>query len=488
MSKHVSLIDTYLKTDHSEFKRRAENQAESIMDSRSDFSPESHGIGIEREYYLADEELNLVGRSNRLCDIANCQSELGLHNVELASSPCSNFSKIGLFIDNLRQKYEDLAEAVDDGTVIRDGCVGLSPTNQSMTQYFSDGDYSNGHKIPRNMTDKPYYVILNHDLSQDSEKSLTHPRISYKRDGLMTLSLTTSIQPHIQVPDLNQLPDYFSASIRLCGPLTALSANSPYLPSDMYDSEPSTDPFIHENRITTQRDLFNNRGRKGMRLPKDIESFEELVNRIASHDLYMPLLSEDAPEVDWSEDSYEFNHQQRTTWWWVNPRIGNCATGSSDKAVRIELRPFSNQPTFKDNISLLLLSVGAVTGMVKTNHPALNLDWQSAYRNFREAEKQGSDASISWINSRGRDETDIGRIIEDIVEVAKTGLKEMGVPSSVTNRYLRLMSKRTESPSKWKCNRYDTHLAENDYESALNKTFREYVELSKSNQPFCEWS
>lgn len=487
MSERVDLIDKYLQTNHSEFRRRVEEQAQSIIDSKSEFSPDSYGIGLEREYYLTDKTLRLKRRDSEFCDRANCQYELGLHNVEFASRPCCDFSDIHEFIADLRRNYDHLANTVDDGFIVRDGCIGLSPSGETMTEYLSDGSYLNGCKIPSNMTDSPYYLMLEHDISQDSDKTLSHPNLSYERDGTMTVSLTTSIQPHVQVPRLEQLPDYFSACIRLCGPLTALSANSPYVPHDMYSSEPSTDPFTHENRITIQRDIFNNRGRRGVRLPKDVECFKDLIDRIASHELYMPILSEEAPEADWSGDSYEFNHQQRTTWWWVNPRIGDCADGDSDRAVRIELRPFSNQPTFKDNISLLLLSVGAVTGIAETNHPVLELSWENAYQNFMNAEKQGSDADLTWIDSNGETVTNTQKIIEDIAEVADHGLGEMGVPQDTIDEYLHPMRERTESPSKWKCRRYGEYLSDNSYESALKKTFQDYVNQSSSEQPFCEW-
>lgn len=487
MSDNIELINTYLQTNRSEFRRRVKNQSESLVNSDHEFSPNEHGIGVEREYYLVGNDLRLEKRSDNLCERSNSQHELGLHNVEFASRPCSDFSEIESFINELQERYEKLQECTTNQIVVRDGGVAVSPEDQTMAEYFSDCYHVDGYKIPKNMTDDAYYCLLNHDLSQDEEKSLSHPLVSYERNGLMPVSLTASIQPHIQVPNLDVLPNYFSACIRVCAPILSISTNSPYLPADMYDEKPSTDPFSHENRITMQRDLFNNRGRNGMRLPKDVESFEDLIDRIAGHDLYMPLLSEDAPDVDWAEDMYEFNHQQRTTWWWVNPRVGDCAGGSSDKAVRIELRPFSNQPTFKDNISVFLLSVGAVTGIVETQHPVLNMDWDSAYENFTEAEKKGSDADMTWVTKNGRTEGRTDLILEDLIEVARIGLNEMGVNDSVIDKYLRPVSERDKSPSKWKSERYDMYLSENNYKSALRETFKDYIRRSQSEEPFCDW-
>lgn len=488
MDQNTSLINASESTDRRKFMERVRSQADDIIAMSDDFSTGNYGFGLEREYYVVDEQLNLSRCNESMFDEQKCQRELGVHNLELACEPDSSILGNDGMIQCLRDNHKLVEENLSDKRLAREGCISVSPQGRDMSDYLSSCHTSNGYHIHENMVKNPYYLLLNHDLSTDSNKSLSNPKISYQRKGLMPVSLTTSIQPHVQIPRVEQTASYFSSALRVCGPVLSISTNSPYLPPSMYDEEPSPDPFTHENRVMIQNDLLNNRGRKGSRFPKDVESFEEMVEKVSNHELFMPILSEDAPSVEWDEGFYEFNHQQRTTWWWVNPRFGRSVDDES-KSVRIELRPFPTQPTFKDNASLFALLVGAVVEIAESNHPVLDMEWELARSNFENALSDGPNADLCWIDRDGSRVTNNSDIIQDIMDCARLGLRRIESEDSDIESILEPMAERgVYSPSEWKSERYEEYLNEGyGFEDALSMTSQDYFDACDRGDVFCEW-
>jgi hypothetical protein len=202
----------------------------------------------------------------------------------------------------------------------------------------------------------------------------------------------------------------------------------------------------------------------------------------------MPLLSEDAPQVDWGGNSYEFNHQQRTCWWWVNPRVGSSANGDGN-AVRIELRPFPNQPTFQDNISLSCACAGAIVGMVEEEHPVIDLDWRTARDNLRQAERNGPNADLKWIDKNGERISENEQILQDVIQTARKGLVRLGMSEEEADRSLRHIEKRgIYSPSQWKADIYNQNLKDKQYEQALREVFLQYVNNMNRGKSFYRWT
>lgn len=475
-------------TDREEFKNRAERQAQEIIQNKQDYSPQTYAFGLEREYYLVDEANYLAQRDEDTCERAQCQYELGLHNVELACNPISDFSNLDNFRYRLRDEVDRIRDVVGNRLVVLDGCVSVSENGETIQEYMEYSEDYEGYDMPSNMTKDTYYALLDYDISNYGDAKIEHPNFTYDADGTMPISLTCSIQPHIQIPEVEKVPQYFAASIRACAPLLSVSTNSPYLPPSMYDEKPDKKPYSHSLRIQIQEQLLNQKDRNGMRIPKDIDSFEELVDKIASHSLYMPLLSEDAPQVDWAGNSYEFNHQQRTCWWWVNPRVGSSANGDGN-AVRIELRPFPNQPTFQDNISLFCACAGAIVGMVEEEHPVIDLDWRTARDNLRQAERNGPNADLKWIDKNGERISENEQILQDVIQTARKGLVRLGMSEEEADRSLRHIKKRgIYSPSQWKADIYNQNLKDKQYEQALREVFLQYVNNMYRGKSFYRWT
>lgn len=488
MGQKTRLISISQDTDRDLFNSRVKEQAEKILSNSDNFSPKSHGFGLEREYYVIDEDGNLTRCQNSLFEDFDIQRELGIHNFELACEPTSQILGDDDIIECLRDNIQQIQQEISEQHVVREGLLSVTPEDYHADDYLSECEEIDGYSVNQNMTQKPYYILLDYDLSDDKNKSLSNPNTSYRPDGLMPVSLTTSIQPHIQIPRIEDIEPYFSAALRICGPVLSISTNSPFLPPSMYDKTPDTDPYTHENRVVIQNDLLNDRDRTGARFPRDIESFEDMINRVSEHELFMPILSEDAPSVDWDEEYHEFNHQQRTTWWWVNPRIGDSIDDNSG-AVRMELRPFPNQPTFEDNISLFSLLVGSIVEIAECGHPVLDLEWNTARLNFENAVSDGPNADLFWIDKNGNRLNDNNEIIKDIIGCARRGLNRIESDTSGVDEVLKPMIERGQcSPSSWKVSRYETYLNNGyEYQKALEMTFEDYVEACHSGSPFYQW-
>lgn len=485
MEKSTDLIELSEKTNTNLFRERAMDQAYRIIQNKDQYNPECYGFGLEREYYTAKDS-SLVPCSKMVFDKEGVQKELGVHNVETACEPGTNISHT---INRLREKVRWIEDNLQDKTLVRDGGLVAYPKNQSIMEYLSSSTEIDGYEVPDNMFHKPYYVLLNHDISKNKNKSFTHPKISYKYSGLMPVCTTTSIQPHVQVPNISSVSEYFSAALRATGPILSIATNSPYLPPELYDTEPDYRPSVHENRVLIQNDLLNRRGRKGSRFPFDVDGFEDIVKRMSTHELFMPILSEDAPLVEWDKTQHEFNHQQRTTWWWVNPRLGSCVGGDS-MAVRLELRSLPTQPTFLDNISMFSLAVGSIVEMAETSHPVLDLDWKRAKQNFENAVYNGPEADLVWIDEEKEKILDNEKIIENLIDLGQKGLIRLGLDTDRADSLLDpVRQRKTETPSSWKAKRYKHYTQTENMSSddALRAMSKEYIEKSRSGNPFHTW-
>jgi len=429
--------------------------------------------------------------------------ELGVHNAEINTDPDA-FGATGLEVQTtsieMRIKKARDAAREDDRELVLDAMWTIPPEEGSVA-YLSDVEERDGVVFAENMRQDPRYVALDNEALRHAggEIDFEVPGFSGSFPTILFESLTSSIQPHLQIPDSESFPAYYNAAIRTLGPLLALTANSPLLPADMYEGVDDPHALVanthHELRIAAFEQSVNTTERPKVRVPEDIESAPEVVDRVVEDELFAPFLREwieDGGRDGLTDTYWEFDHKRGTYWRWLRCVIGgDPVDGAGDEhSLRIEYRPIPTQPTVKDTVAVQMLTAGLIRGVVAAEHPLAELPWQDAKTSFYNAAREGPDADLAWVTADGQRTTDHDEIYDELFDLARRGLASQEIPETRIDEFLNPIERRHAlgtTPSQWKLDRVRDRLDDHDLTEAIFETQREYYELSREHDTFAEW-
>jgi hypothetical protein len=319
------------------------------------------------------------------------------------------------------------------------------------------------------------------------------------------MALTSSLQPHLQVPRAADLPRYLAYATRTLGPVLALAVNSPFLPADLY-AEAGLDAGAvlggpHECRIPVFESTVNAGVDPGnVRVPRDVSSLDEAVERIVADPVYVPFLTPpDERGAAYDARVPEFTHKRSTHWRWVRPVLGGRTPrgddgpepGNDDGSVRVEYRPLPTQPSVRDTVGFQALVAGLLRGLDDADHPLRDLPWEAARDAFYAAADEGLDADLAWVTADGTHTDDSGAIFAEVFALARRGLRVHGLDDDAIDRYLGPIEARREAgetPSTWKRERVRERLdAGASVAEAVTGAHRDYLQCALTDRPFVEW-
>jgi hypothetical protein len=355
--------------------------------------------------------------------------------------------------------------------------------------------------VPENMRPDPRYLAIDADIREAAGGDLpfTVPGADTAFPSILFESLATSIQPHLQVPDAESFPDYYNAAIRTLGPVLALSANSPFLPPDLYtgvgDPETLVAETPHELRIEVFEQSVNHTPSPKVRVPSDIADARETADRVVADDLVAPFLREwleESERTGLEDDLWEFAHKRSTYWRWLRCVAGGQPVGGGDeRSLRIEYRPIPTQPTVRDVVGMQALTAGLVRGLVAADHPIADLPWTAAEESFYNAVSDGIRADLAWVTAGGERTRDPDLIFDEVFAHARRGLREAGLDEEAIEFYLEPIEARrytAMAPGDWKKQAVRERLADGaDLAGAITGMQREYIRLSRETGTFAEW-
>jgi hypothetical protein len=458
-------IKEVLSVDADEFRARAQADAEVVKAELRDGTFDNHQaiIGLEYEFYAvatgrwAEDERNECSlvRVRRLLELIGFEKELGLHNAEMSTSP-QPLNPHGL----RAQESEVLARleaalertAAEDMRLVSDALWTIPPTGMTARQYLADSVNDDGMRIATNMSDSVrYHAMANAELANETF-TLEAPHVELEAETVMPESLITSIQPHYQVPQAVDLPLHFNYALRVAGPLLALGVNSPFFPPDLYDDAPAEEIIADawdEHRIAVFESVLNAAGREKVAFPRDLETVEQAVDRIASDATIVPMPVSGGDRFDDSFAAFRTKHG--SYWRWVRP-VFEGATRSEANA-RVEFRPIPAQPTVRDTIAFQAAFAGLMESLPRQDHPVIDLDWETARDNFYAAVREGLDCGQRWITNAGDETTDPKTLYDDLLSHAAAGLELRGCSEAEAERHLAPLRRRVEAgrtPADWK--------------------------------------
>ncbi len=508
----VDRVQTALETDPAAFQRRVADEVELIKSELADgtFDNPQANLGLEYEFYAITESDDDGGRTppgqagrlarvpRRLLSMIGMEKELGLHNAEMRTSP-QPFNAHGLQAQQSEVKAR-LAAALGctrphGMRLISDGLWVIPPEGETAQEYLTSTATADNTTIAMNMSDSArYHAMANAEMPVGLH--LKAPHVTLDADTVMPESLITSIQPHYQVPQADDLPTYFNYALRIAGPLLALGANSPFFPPSLYDKGTTAAEALadgwDEHRIAVFETVLNDPSTpKGkVRFPGDLDSVYEAVERIANDPPLVPVVSDESARFD--DKFAHFRHKHGTYWRWIRPVFDGPSRSAAN--ARIEFRLLPGQPTVQDTIAMQAAFAGLMESLPRVEHPIADLDWHSARRNFYRAMHDGLDADLVWLTNDGIETTDDERLFDDLLAHARDGLRSAGVPEGAVERYLHPLRRRVDhgtNPAAWKRERARQAVADGaDLKEAIFTAQQAYFDRQRNTLlegTFAEW-
>ncbi len=436
---------------------------------------------------------------------AGATKELGVHNAELNTDPSpAGPEGFAAQADALAEDLASARAAARDagGDLVLDAMWTVPPA-AGAREYLSAHERVEEYVFATNMRADPRYRAIDNEVRRRAGGSLplSVPGVEETFPSIVFESLATSIQPHLQVPDVDSFPAYYNAGIRTMGPLLALATNSPFLPADCYEDVADPAALVadthHELRIAVFEQSVNHSPNPKVRVPADIEDATDVVDRVVADDRYAPFLREwlegEDPREDLADRVWEFDYKRSTYWRWLRCVVGGEAVpcASDERSLRIEYRPLPTQPTVRDVVGFQALTAGLLRGLVAADHPLPSLPWDAAEESFYAAATDGLDADLAWVTADGERTHDAEVIFDEVFTCARRGLAEFGLDDVAVAHYLDPIEARRDAgttPSDWKKARVREGLAAGEsLHAAIVGMQREYVRRARRTDSFAEW-
>jgi len=485
-------VQDVLSVDPDDYRGGAEADAEVVKDEIRSGTFDNHQsiVGLEYEFYAVtdgrwseggDGRYALARVPRRLLELIGFEKELGLHNAEMTTSPqpLSNYG-LGAQMDEVRARLSaaQTRARAEGMRLVSDAMWTIPPAGETAREYLRDHVAVDGIRMATNMSDAVRYHAMANGPRAPESFALSAPNVNLEAATVLPESLITSIQPHYQVKQAVDLPNYFNYALRIAGPLLALAANSPLFPPDLYDD--GVDPrdvlaeAWHEHRIAVFESVMNT-GHEKVRFPDDLESVEEAVDRVAGDEVTVPM--EVSPGDRFDDTFATLRHKHGTFWRWIRPVFGGATRSAAN--ARIEFRPIGAQPTVPDSLAFQAAFAGLLESLTKREHPVSTLDWSVARANFYRAMREGLESEQRWITNDGERTTDRDRVYEDLFAHARDGLVTAGCSEAEADAYLRPLSERVAAgatPAAWKLREVETRLDDGaDLADAVVATQRAYI-------------
>ena len=485
-----------LDVDAETFEAQARADAEVVKEGLRDGAFDNHQaiVGLEYEFYAvadgrwrADDEAYALSRvPRRLLELIGFEKELGLHNAEMTTSP-QPLSAYGLRAQESEVKAR-LAAALDcarsEGMrLVSDALWTIPPAGETARGYLSNSIEVDGVRLATNMSDAVRYHAMANGPNAPDSTAIEAPHVSFAAPTVMPESLITSIQPHYQVAHAADLPQYFAYALRVAGPLLALGANSPFFPPDLYDPDATPEAILadgwDESRISVFESVLNTEESEKVRFPRDVETVEEAVDRVARDPSVVPM---SVGRGDRYDDRFATLRRKHGTFWrWVRPVFDGPTR--SEANARIEFRPIAAQPTVRDSIAFQAAFAGLMESLPRRAHPVEALPWETAKENFYAAAREGLDADLTWVTNAGETTTNARELFDDLLAHAADGLESAGCSEEEAAYYVDPLRQRAETattPAAWKRSEVRQRLDDGDsFAEAVTGMQRTYVDRQK---------
>lgn len=444
-------------------------------------------IGAEQELCLIDKNAKPAPIAIELLEAIGNDSfttELAKFNLEANLKPLLFKDKC---LSEMEANIQDLLDVIREGIKKFDGDIVLSGVLPTIRK--SDLDISNLTPLPRY---RALCDAINKLRGEEYDLRIQGAdELLMRFDTPLLEACNTGFQVHLQVnPD--DFVNKYNLAQAITGPVLASAVNSPLLFGKRLWSETRIALF-HQSVDTRQvgdhlrdsspRVTFGNQWLKDSILEiyqEDIARYRVILSSDVDEDVEALMSEGKIPELR------ALQIHNGTVYRWNRPCYG---VSNGKPHLRIENRVFPSGPTVTDEIANAAFWLGLLNGM-DDEYPNIRkvLDFDDAKMNFFAASKLGLDTKFRWTNDSNYTAVDL--ICNELLPLAKQGLKNVGVDDGDITSYLDIIEERTtvgQTGSYWTIKSYNSLSKSVTREQALTATTNAMIKNQKKGEPAHKW-
>ncbi len=452
------------------------------------FETEVRRIGAEQEMFLVDHEYRpalMADEILELVDDSHFTSELGRFNLECNLDPItlgnSALRKLELQLNQLLEKARNAAREVDAEILL----TGILPTLEKSDLTLE------------NMTPRPRYFALNEAMNRlRGERYRLHIKgrheLNVTHDNVMLEACNASFQVHFQVKPESFARLYNIAQV-VAAPVVAAAVNSPLLFGRILWRE--TRIALFQQSVDTRSPAGHMRqlparvsfGRQWVEesvaeiFKEDISRFRVLLSTTVDEDPFELLSRGEAPKLS------ALCLHNGTIYRWNRPCYGISATGTAH--LRIENRVLPSGPSPIDEIANAALWFGLLNGVDHLFDDVTRvMDFDVTRENFVAACRHGLTAHLDWPEHQDISAQDL--LLEELLPLAREGLKGLEIDSSDIDRYLGVVEERVRSSktgAQWLVDSYSAMKSEGNRSESLSALVAASLNRQRTGKPIHTW-
>jgi CBS domain-containing protein/gamma-glutamylcysteine synthetase len=449
-------------------------------------------IGAEQEMILVDRKTFKLAPiamevMEAVSDYPWIETELARFNLEINLDP-------HVFAENCLRKMED--EVLTKTRIIRDVLhpmgadlilTGILPTIRKYDLEL------------HNLTPRDRYKVLMDAIHKQLLGSAFELRLSgidellVKHNSPLLEACNTSFQVHLQVRP-QEFVGMYNIAQALAAPVMAVAANSPLVFGRRLWHESRIALFQQALDVRTTHDHMRERSPRVsfgtqwldqsiMEIYKeDIARFRVLLSTNTEEDALQMIKKEQVPKLK------ALQVHNSTVYRWNRPCYGISDTGKPH--LRIENRILPAGPTVLDEVSNAALWLGAMVGMYqKEGVISGKMNWEDARDNFGKAARTGLDSKFIWLNDKNISATDL--LLEEIIPLAREGLKTQDINPEDIDRYLGVIEERTKkhtNGARWQIKAFSKLKKQTSDDEALSVLTCSIMQNQAREKPIHDWS
>jgi CBS domain-containing protein/gamma-glutamylcysteine synthetase len=349
-----------------------------------------------------------------------------------------------------------------------------------------------------NLTPKDRYYALMDSINRELKGNAYELRLSgidelmVRHDSPLLEACNTSFQVHLQVTP-NDFARYYNYALALCGPILAISANSPLvfgrrlwhenriaLFQQSIDTRTSHDHLREKSpRVSFGQNWANNSIMDIYR--EDIARFNVLMGFEVDEDSVEKVKNMEVPEL------HALRMHNSTVYRWNRPCYGISDNGKPH--LRIENRVIPSGPTILDEVANAAFWLGAMKG-IEDQYADIRkvMLYEDVSDNFYKSATQGIDSRFNWIGDTKISACDL--ILQEILPMARHGLAKMKVDQADIDTYMGVIEERAKIHSngaRWTLRAYTALKKISSTDEALTVLTNTMIEHQQKDLPVSQW-
>ena len=349
-----------------------------------------------------------------------------------------------------------------------------------------------------NLTPKKRYKALMEAINEQLIGTAYELRLTgidellVKHDSPLLEACNTSFQIHLQV-DPDDFVHVYNIAQAITAPVMAIAANSPIVFGRRLWHESRIALFQQSLDTRTTHDHMRERsprvsfGKNWLQdsimeiYKEDISRFRVLISSDVTEDSLEMIKNGEVPKLR------SLQVHNSTVYRWNRPCYGISDNGKPH--LRIENRVIPAGPTVLDEVANACFWLGLTLGMADEIEDIRDLmSFEDARDNFGKAARFGIDSKFTWFNDRKV--TCVDLIINELLPLARKGLKKRKVAQKDIDLYLGIIQERAEchmNGARWQLRSYTELIKKSTRDEALTVLTAAIIKNQQSGIPGHKW-